>query len=234
MPATTGPAAVGGPERPLRQHRFLGVSLPLDEDGVDEAIFNEQHAEVEALLAGVATLALSARPGGPPPTCSSRCATSSTDTPSPRAAPSTGRSGWSSGPPARAARCSTRRGIDENGDLRDAWSAIDPYGDADLSQLRSRLTAPGGAPTFLAWHATEHSNPALQPLQIRSHTLFLPTTQATAYPLTVSARLRMRAYGPYLMRALGLEALIDQLEIIDIDAVRLEIAAEPAAGALSP
>ena len=234
MPATTGPAAVGGPERPLRQHRFLGVSLPLDEDGVDEAIFNEKLAEVEALLAGVATLELSARPGSP--TDLLVTLRNELDGHAFPTGSTFNRQVWLelSATDATGALLYQTGDLDENGDLRDAWSAIDPYGDADLIQLSSRLTAPGGAPTFLAWHATEHSNPALQPLQIRSYTLFLPTTEATAYPLTVSARLRMRAYGPYLMRALGLDALIDQLEIIDIDAVRLEIAAPTDAGARSP
>jgi hypothetical protein len=225
MPAATGPAAVGGPARPLRQHRFLGVSLPLDEDGVDEAIFNEKLAEVEALLTGVATLRLSARPGSP--TDLLVTLRNELDGHAFPTGSTFNRQVWLelSVTDATGALLYQTGDLDENGDLRDAWSAIDPYGDADLIQLGSRLTAPGGAPTFLAWHATEHTNPALQPLQIRSYTLFVPTTADTAYPLRVEARLRMRAYGPYLMRALGLDALIDQLVIVDIDAARLEISA---------
>ena len=234
MPATTGPAALGGPERPLRQHTFLGVSLPLDEDGVDEAIFNEKLAEVEALLAGVATLELSARAGSP--TDLLVTLRNELDGHAFPTGSTFNRQVWLevSATDATGALLYQTGDLDENGDLRDAWSAIDPYGDADLIKLSSSLTAPGGVPTFLAWHANEHSNPALQPLQIRSYTLFLPTTAATAYPLTVSARLRMRAYGPYLMRALGLEALIDQLVIVDIDAVSLVIEAATDAATPAP
>src|SRR5690606_22456549 len=58
MPTYSGNAAILGPERDnLHRHRFVGIDLPLEGD-VDDTTLAEIDAEIEALLAGAATIDL--------------------------------------------------------------------------------------------------------------------------------------------------------------------------------
>ncbi|RME21274.1 MAG: hypothetical protein D6798_18585 [Deltaproteobacteria bacterium] len=117
--------------------------------------------------------------------------------------------------------------LDANGDLRDYWSSLDQYGDDDLISLSSGFIDAHGQPTLFSHLATEHTSHALSPLYERTYTLFVPTEGAAPGPITVSARLRLRPFPPYLLRLLELDELIDKLEIYDLDAVVGEVSVVP-------
>ena len=106
--------------------------------------------------------------------------------------------------------------LDANGDLRDHWSALDPYGDDDLITLHSDFIDVDGQRTRLTHEAVEHRTRALQPLHERTWTLFVPVPADAVGPLSVSTRLRFRPYGPHLFRLLEQE--VPDLVITDIDA----------------
>lgn len=106
--------------------------------------------------------------------------------------------------------------LDANGDLRDVWSELDPFGDHDLVTLSSNFVDHQGAPTLFSWVATEHSTRALSPLYDRTATLFVPTGDAVDLDVTVEARLRFRALPPHLLRRLGLHDEVEKLRVFDI------------------
>ena len=56
----------------------------------------------------------------------------------------------------------------------------------------------------------------------------MPTAEDTPGPITGRARLRFRSHAPYLLRALGLDALLERLEIHDLtqDSVEIQVASE--------
>ncbi len=113
--------------------------------------------------------------------------------------------------------------LDENGDLRNAFSTLDPYGDDDLIVFTSSFVDINGNPEIFSWKAQELWHNSLQPLHDRVFTLFVPTTEAAQGPITVSARIRFRTHGPYLLRALGLDDLVPRLHIVDIDVDQHEV-----------
>jgi hypothetical protein len=106
--------------------------------------------------------------------------------------------------------------LDDDGDLRNYWSAADPYGDDDLVEFSSRFVDEQGNPTVFPWKAAEHISGSLPPLYARTVTLFVPTEADTPGPLTIDARLRYREFAPFLLRAIGLPELVERLEITDI------------------
>ena len=118
--------------------------------------------------------------------------------------------------------------LDDNGDLRDYWSELDQFGDSDLLSFTSGFLDELGNPTVFPWLAAEHVSNSLSPLFVRTHTLFIPTEEATVGPITIEARLRFRTFAPYLLRALGLGELIEKLEIYDIDEATLAVEVVPA------
>ncbi|MCA9610635.1 MAG: hypothetical protein KC619_33800, partial [Myxococcales bacterium] len=69
--------------------------------------------------------------------------------------------------------------LDANGDLRDAFSELDPYGDDDLLSLGSSLVDARGDPTVFTWRAVEHTSRSLSPGYARTYTLFVPTSTST-------------------------------------------------------
>ena len=113
--------------------------------------------------------------------------------------------------------------LDANGDLRDHWSELDPYGDHDLVSLSSNFVDQRGDPTLFSWIATEHTSAALSPLYDRTYTLFVPTEASLGDRITVEARLRFRALPPHLLRLLGLGDAVSQLDIYDIDAASIDV-----------
>ena len=113
--------------------------------------------------------------------------------------------------------------LDANGDLRDAWSEADRYGDEDLLVLHSGLVDGAGNPELFPWRASEHTSLSLGPLYERTATLFVPTAPTTPGPLQVRARLRFRPFPPFLLRALGLPELVDRVPTFEIDEVDLQV-----------
>ena len=85
--------------------------------------------------------------------------------------------------------------LDANGDLRDHWSALDPYGDDDLITLHSDFIDVDGQRTRLTHEAVEHRTRALQPLHERTWTLFVPV------PVMRSDRCRYRPACVSVLRA---------------------------------
>ena len=117
--------------------------------------------------------------------------------------------------------------LDDNGDLRNYWSGLDKYGDADLLSFSSGFLDERGNPTVFPWFAAEHINDTLSPLYSRTFTLFVPTKTDTVGPITIAAQFRFRALPPFLLRALGAGALVEKLQIFDIDddAITVEVTA---------
>jgi hypothetical protein len=117
--------------------------------------------------------------------------------------------------------------LDDNGDLRDHWSSLDPYGDPDLVSFSSSLTNAAGQPELFPWRATEHFRRTLEPLHTRTVTLFVPVPSSMDGPLSVRARLRFRSHPPFLLRALGLTELVPRVEIQDIDEASASVEVVP-------
>lgn len=228
MDTRTGPAAVGGPDRTLHDHSFVGVDVPLLDDWLSAEDEAALHADISDLLTGAATVMVDApvpvAPGGrldvvvtlrnelpahnlpTGSTFNRQCWLELT------VVDATGRALYETGT------------LDENDDLRNRWSDIDPYGDDDLIELGSGFVDENGEPTLFTHRATEHTSKSLQPLQTRTHTLFVDVPDDVVGPLTVSARLRFRALGPFLLRLLGLDDQLHRLVITDIDATVAEVA----------
>lgn len=114
--------------------------------------------------------------------------------------------------------------LDDNGDLRNYWSTLDKLGDDDLIEFGTRFIDADGNPTVFPWLAVEHLSSTLSPLYARTSTLFVPTRVDTVGPITVEATLRFRPLPPFLLRALGAEALVEKLVITDIDTHSISVA----------
>ncbi|GAB4202517.1 MAG: hypothetical protein OHK0013_15890 [Sandaracinaceae bacterium] len=231
MPTTTRRAARTGPERTVHSHRFVGVDLPLAEGFATPEETEALRADVRALLASAADLRLRVAP-------SVRAGAQldvvvDVENRIDAHALPTGstfiRQLWVElvVRDADGAVVYETGTLDANGDLRDHWSALAPYGDPDLLSFASSLTNARGAPELFPWRATEHFRRTIQPGHTRTATLFVPTTAATPGPLTVEARLRFRSHPPYLLRALGLEALIPRVEIHDVDTASVTVEVVP-------
>jgi hypothetical protein len=218
MPLYDGQAGVGGPQRQgLHGHRFVGVDIPLKEGFAPAELVQQLTADVETLLAGAATLTLSAAPAI---TAGEQLDVSvsirnNIDAHNLPTGTTFMRQLWleltvmdSQGTVLYATGT-----LDGNGDLRDHFSSLDPYGDHDLITLGSGLINAHGDPELFPWRATEHISQGLSPLYTRTYTLFVPTRDAAAGPLSMQARLRFRSHPPFLLRALGLEALVPRVLI---------------------
>lgn len=232
MPAYVGTAVRGGPERTLHRHRFVGVDVPLSDGFVTDAERETIREGVRDLLGGAADLRLSAQPAVEPGEQIDLVVTvenliSGHNLP-------TGstfiRQLWVEVIARDAAGTVLYETgtLDANGDLRDHFSELDAYGDADLLSFGSTLLAPNGDPEIFSWRAVEHVSRSLPPLHERTHTLFVPTTTETVGPIEIQARLRFRTHPPFLLRRLGLADLVDRLQVYDIaTATRLVDCGEP-------
>lgn len=232
MPTSAGVAGTSasgddGPERTLHSHRFVGVDVPMIEGWLTADEEATLRADIDALLQSSGSVVLDlpdTAVGGetldlvvtvrneldahnlPTGTTFNRqvwLEVTVTD--------ATGRVVYETGT------------LDDNGDLRDHWSALDPYGDPDLVRFSSGLLDADGAPTLFTHEAVEHPTHALQPLHHRTVTLFAPVPPDAAGPLDVAARLRFRPHAPHLLRLLELDAWLDHLAITDIDAVAAQV-----------
>ncbi|MCA9608313.1 MAG: hypothetical protein KC619_22040 [Myxococcales bacterium] len=228
MPTYRGRAADGAPERDLHEHRWVGVDVPLTDGFATPEVIDETRTRVQALLASAAQLDLTV-----PATMTAgaqldlevrvqnlidghNLPTGSTFI----------RQLWLEVvvTDATGAVIYETGTLDENGDLRDPFSEVAPYGDDDLVSFHSSLVDGSGNPEIFPWRAREHFTRSLPPLHDRVVTLFVPTAAETPGPLTVSARLRFRSHPPFLLRALGLPALVDRVEIHDLAAQTAEVA----------
>ena len=118
--------------------------------------------------------------------------------------------------------------LDDNGDLRNYWSTLDPYGDEDLISFSSGFVDEVGNPSLLSWQSAEHFSNTIPPLYDRTYTLFIPTELAdVGGPVTVRSRLRFRTHAPYLLTILDLEYLLPDIEIYDLDAHEIQVELTP-------
>jgi hypothetical protein len=221
MPVVERPIAREAGVRRSRIHRWVGVDVPLAEGFVtadEEAAMRARTAE---LLAGAATLRL-ATPSSAAPGSTFDVAVTVRNEVAGHNLPTGStflRQLWLEVVVRDALGTVLYQTgtLDPDGDLRDRWSATEPYGDADLVTFHSGFVDADGAPTLFPWRAAEHPTRALQPLHERTATLFVPVPPGAQGPLEVTARLRFRALPPHLLRTLGLsEAQVAKVPIHDL------------------
>lgn len=229
MPESEGTAAEGGPTRTVHDHTFVGVDVP---PGLDEETTAELQDRVTALLEGSGTVLLDL----PAETAAGQqldlvvTVRNELDAHNLPTGSTFNRQLWLEVlvHDAAGALVFETGTLDANGDLRDHWSDLDPYGDDDLISLHSDLIDADGQRTRLTHEAAEHRTRALQPLHERTWTLFVPVPDDATGPLSVSARLRFRPYGPHVFRLLQQD--VPDLVITDIDADAATVALTPSAG----
>lgn len=228
MPARRGLAANGAPEREIHSHRFGGVDVPLSPGFIDDPdVEADLQDAATALVQSAATLSVDAPLTVAPGDVLDVVVTVYNEIEGHHFPTGTSfnRQVWIDlvaydGDEQELFRTGD---LDAQGDLRNYWSDLDPFGDEDLITLSSGLTDHGGDPTLFPWVAIEHTSPAIPARHDKTWTLFVPTTETTPGPIRIEAKLRFRAYGPYLLRAVGLDALIDRLQIIDVDTADLVV-----------
>ncbi|MCB9680427.1 MAG: hypothetical protein H6733_03070 [Alphaproteobacteria bacterium] len=230
MPARTGMAAVGGTEREVHDHRFVGVDLPLED--VPAAERDARRADVLGLLHTAASLTVDAPPASRAGdqidvvlTVDNRIDAHNLPTGS-----TFNRQLWLEvvATDADGAVLYATGTLDDRGDLRNYWSTLDPYGDHDLITLGAAFTDAHGDPELFPWSAEELTSTALPPLHDRTFTVFVPTTPTTPGPIAVRARLLFRQLPPYLLRELGLSDALPFLEVLTVDEATLTVTLEGA------
>lgn len=231
MPSYRGSAAPGAPQRELHTHTFVGVDVPLGPSSLQPHELDAAANRARELLRKCLRLALLA------PTHIDKGAQldlridveSLMDGHNFPTGSTFMRQAWLEVTVRDSANQLIYRtgDLDSNGDLRNAFSQEDPYGDSDLIVFHSALLDAQGKPEMFPWHATEHVSSSLPPRHLRTFTLFVDTASAASGPLSVQARVRFRTHPPYLLRLLGLEALIDQLELHTVAEDGIEVQVRP-------
>lgn len=212
MPLFDGKAAIGGPDRKgLRSHRFVGFDPPGALTAPDPEVRAAFAADLQALLSTAARMEVRAGDATPGEildvvvSIENRITGHSLPTGSTflrqcwielRVTNSAGRAVYETGT------------LDGNGDLRDRWSSLEPYADADLVVLSSQFIDATGAPTIFPWEAAEHHRNALRAGEARAFTYFVRVPGDARGELHLAARLRMRSAPPFLLRHLGLDELL--------------------------
>lgn len=220
LPTVTGPAAKDGPTRERHRHDFIGVDVPLSPGVLNPEEAAALREKVQGLLRGTARLDLTV-----PAhllrgqrldlvlTVHNLIAGHSLPTGS-----TFHRQLWLEVTVTDVQGTVVYRSghLDDDGDLRDHFSALDPYGDPDLVRFGSRFVDERGNPTLFPWKAAEHFSTAIPPGYARTQTLFVDTTSAAPGRATVVAALRFRPVPPFLLRLLGLGAEADALPIYSV------------------
>jgi hypothetical protein len=227
MPTWTGPAAVGGQERTLHRHTFLGADVAL----VPFPDAHRQLEAVEALMAASGAIEVEASVRDGVVTGVQAAVTNLVgghDLPS---GAQFDRQVWIEifVTDATGAVLLESGTLDANGDLRDGHSELEPAADpwiADrLSIFRSYLTDEAGEETFFFIdEAVAWEDDSLEAGETRVVDYELDASDA-AFPLTISARFLYRPYPPFLLRALGIdEVAVEAVPIFTLDEVVVEVA----------
>lgn len=231
MPEYEGLAAAGEQMRTVHEHRFVGVGLPLVEGFLTPEEFADRRDRVRALLDQSVTLevetATSIRGG----TELNVVVTVHNDIDAHNfpTGSTFNRQAWL----ALTARDANGTIIyetgmlDSNGDVMDFYSEDSPYGDPDLVTYDSGFVDDRGMPTLFPWKASEHFSSTIGPLLSRTNTLFVPTSSTTPGPIQVGAQLKFRTYRPHLLRALGLDELVERVEIFEIATTTVAVDVTP-------
>ncbi|MCB9662917.1 MAG: hypothetical protein H6732_02310 [Alphaproteobacteria bacterium] len=231
MPETRGPAAVGGPERVVHRHGWIGGGMPLLPGFLDDTERAARLAEVTALLQGAAALDVDApmhwTPGGVLPVVVT--VRNLVDGHAFPTGTTFNRQVWVEVTVTDEADAVLYRSgdLDEDGNLRDVWSRLDPFGDADLVTLSSTLSDGHGDPVLFPWVATEHTGRALPPALERTFTWLVPVPSAPVGRLHARVRLLYRQYGPHLLEALDVEAGPDALPVLEVATGEIEVFPPP-------
>lgn len=230
MPTYEGQAVAGGPVRTLHRHAWVGVGVPLAEDFVTEAAAARLRAEARALLAGAASVRIEADeaiPAGEPldlrvvvrnEIAGHNFPTGSTFN----------RQVWvevivrdDKG------RVVLEAGtLDADGELRGVEACLAGCAADGVLSLGSALVDATGRAVMLPWQATAHVSNAVPPLGEREFVLRLPQSATQSGPLQVDARVLFRAFAPGMLRALGLEALVERIEVMEVGRVDRVISAQ--------
>ncbi len=218
MPAYRGQAAVGGPERIVHRHYFVGVDLALVEFPDRE----EQRQLVTELLRSAADISVelpdSIRSGGILPlTVHITSKTAGHHLPTGAVADrqmwlavtvidqATGMIIYQSGH------------LDANGDLMNRHSELNPNADFDLVLFNQLMVGENGQDVFFSWQAYSERTQTLPPLATVSpaYSIFVPP--GIEGPLHIEVRLRFRSFPPFILRKLNLHDLARNIPIIDMD-----------------
>ncbi len=230
MPESVGEIASGGPRTDtVHDHTFIGVDRALTADFIlDPLAATEHDRRVEALLASAATVRLATAPSAPAGSLLDVVVTVRNEVEGHNLPTGSTflRQVWLEliATDADGTVLYETGTLDADGDLRNYWSALDPYGDEDLVSLSSSFVDSRGQPTLFPWLASEHYSSSIPPLQERSFTYFVPTAAAAAGPIHLAVRLRFRTVAPFLLRALGLDASVDRVLTHDLATAATDVA----------
>jgi hypothetical protein len=237
MPLSQGPAADGGPMRPLHSHRFVGADVLFAGSGLSDSDVQDSVAARLLLLQTSGQVLLNARPGtlgaGQPLwlevavrnlVAGHRLPTGSTFNRelwlAVRVTDDAGHLLYQSGPPSSGDGPAPPTGTG-GGSAGQLACDGDPATARDTGEpvtFQGRLLDRQGQPTPFPWRAVAFDNSAaLQPLETRSFTVKVQTEPTDAFPLHLSAALCFRSYAPATLGALGLATLRDQDETVVID-----------------
>lgn len=228
MPTSDGEAAVGaGVRTGLHDHTLSGVEVPLLERFASDADRERIRARVQELLTASASLDVAAAAPAVPGDLLDVRVTIQNDIDAHNLPTGSTflRQIWIElvATDGEGNELFVTGDLDANGDLRNHWSELDPYGDEDLVQIGSGFVDETGAPTLFPWRAAEHLSTSLSPLYARTYTYFVPTPDTVVGPIHLSARLRFRPVAPFLLRALGLPDLVERVETYEIDVAGLDV-----------
>jgi len=206
MPAYTGIAAPGAPERTLHRHTFVGADVAL----IDFPNKSEQADLVRNLLQNAITLELNAPPTVRPGTALKFSVALTNDKTGHNVPSGTsfrremwlsiivkddfGNVVYSSGQ------------LDENDDLIE---------DDDLFNAQSTMKRADGSPTPATWEAADIDNPSLSPGETRDMEYSMYVQSRYSGALSVKVALRFRSFSPSSLRELGLNELLP-IPLIDM------------------
>ena len=225
MPAYTGPAAVGGPERTVHRHTFVGVDLAL----IDFPNRTQQLALVTEMLRSALTMNVAApatATAGNPYNLQVQLTNDRTGHSVPSGVPFN-RQMWLSIVVRDGAQnvVYTSGQLDANDDLMDEYSEF-PERDPDLFNAQATMLRADGTPTGNTWEAADLINPAIAPGETRTVDYSFTVPASAVDPLTVEVTLRFRSFPPYLLRGLGLDSLLP-VPIIDMAGDTLTVTVQP-------
>lgn len=219
MPTYTGEAAVGGPQREVHRHTFIGVDIPLvDFPGKSETI-----AMVDELLKGAVNMTVNAPDQIASETDMTVQVEINNDITGHNVPSGTTfeRQMWLEVQVTNAATGAViyeSGHLDDNGDLLNHHSEAVKNGalpeDADLTLFHG-IPYKNGEETLFFWEADRIEDKTIPPFESRAAEYQLDVP-ASADALELSVRLRFRSFPPYLLRAIGMEELLPNLLIFDM------------------
>lgn len=225
MPVYRGAAAIGGPERDVHRHFFVGADVAL----IDFPDRERQLALVEALLRSAAELRVEVPAQVEvgqflPIAVTITSKTAGHHLPTGAVAD---RQMWLSVTVTEQAsgRIIYQSGhLDANGDLLDRHSEISPNADFDLVVFAQQMTGNEGQDVFFSWQAYHERTVTLPPLASVTPAFRAYVPEDLSGPLRLEVKLRFRSFPPFLLRKIGLPDIAAQLPIVDMATWSGEIA----------